>query len=149
MATHSSIPPWKIPWTEEPGGLWSMGSQRVGHDWVTEHEHVNSYQFSMPQIWWAQKCCCWDVCKYLFSDKYWWWIREFRSTETIEWSIKNSARHQFGVKPWEVRLFFSSVRVNQRVMYLHNVPVSVSWGHCNKLPKTWWLKIAEFILSQL
>ena len=32
MATHSSILAWKIPWTEEPGGLQSMGSQRVGHD---------------------------------------------------------------------------------------------------------------------
>ena len=33
MATHASIVPWGIPWTEEPGGLQSMGSQRVGHDW--------------------------------------------------------------------------------------------------------------------
>ena len=32
MATHSSILAWKIPWTEEPSGLQSMGSQRVGHD---------------------------------------------------------------------------------------------------------------------
>ena len=32
MATHSSILAWKIPWTEEPGRLESMGSQRVGHD---------------------------------------------------------------------------------------------------------------------
>ena len=32
MATHSSIPACEIPWTEEPGGLQSMGSQRVGHD---------------------------------------------------------------------------------------------------------------------
>ena len=32
MATHSSILAWEIPWTEEPGGLQSMGSQRVGHD---------------------------------------------------------------------------------------------------------------------
>jgi len=32
MATHSSTLAWKIPWTEEPGGLQSMGSQRVGHD---------------------------------------------------------------------------------------------------------------------
>ena len=31
-ATHSSIPAWRIPWTEEPGGLQSMGLQRVGHD---------------------------------------------------------------------------------------------------------------------
>ena len=35
MATHSSTLAWKIPWTEEPGRLQSMGSQRVGHDWVT------------------------------------------------------------------------------------------------------------------
>ena len=32
MGTHSSILAWRIPWTEEPGGLQSMGSQRVGHD---------------------------------------------------------------------------------------------------------------------
>ena len=32
MATHSSILAWRIPWTEEPGGLKSMRSQRVGHD---------------------------------------------------------------------------------------------------------------------
>ena len=37
MATHSSILTRKIPWTEEPGGLQSMGSQRVRHDQVTEH----------------------------------------------------------------------------------------------------------------
>ena len=32
LATHSSILDWRIPWTEEPGGLQSTGSQRVGHD---------------------------------------------------------------------------------------------------------------------
>ena len=32
MATHSSILAWRIPWTEEPGGLQSMGSQGVGHN---------------------------------------------------------------------------------------------------------------------
>ena len=32
MATCSSILAWGIPWTDEPGGLWSMGSQRVGHN---------------------------------------------------------------------------------------------------------------------
>ena len=35
MATHSSILAWRIPWTEEPGGLQSTGSQRVGHAWAT------------------------------------------------------------------------------------------------------------------
>jgi len=32
MATHYSILAWRIPWTEEPGGLWSTGLPRVGHD---------------------------------------------------------------------------------------------------------------------
>ena len=35
MATHSTILAWRIPWTEEPGGLWFVGSQRVGHDRAT------------------------------------------------------------------------------------------------------------------
>ena len=35
MAAHSSILPWRIPWTEEPGGLQSMGSQRVAHGLAT------------------------------------------------------------------------------------------------------------------
>ena len=35
MAPHSSTLAWKIPWTEEPGGLQSTGSIRVGHDWAT------------------------------------------------------------------------------------------------------------------
>ena len=35
MAPHSSVLAWRIPWTEEPGGLQSMGSRRVGHDWAT------------------------------------------------------------------------------------------------------------------
>ena len=36
MATHSNILAWEIPWTEEPGRLQSMGSQRVGHEWMTK-----------------------------------------------------------------------------------------------------------------
>ena len=35
MATHSSVLAWGIPWSEEPGGLQFMGSQRVGHNGVT------------------------------------------------------------------------------------------------------------------
>ena len=45
MATHSSIHAWKIPWTEEPGGLQSMGSQGVGHDWATSVCVGISYDF--------------------------------------------------------------------------------------------------------
>ena len=38
MATHSSLLAWKIPWTEEPGGLQAMGSQRVGHNLATKQQ---------------------------------------------------------------------------------------------------------------
>ena len=42
IATHSSILAWKIPWTEEPGGLKSMESQRAGHDWSNlAHMHAS------------------------------------------------------------------------------------------------------------
>ena len=37
MATHSSMLAWEIPWMDEPGGLQSMGLQRLGHDCMTEH----------------------------------------------------------------------------------------------------------------
>ena len=38
MGTHSSTLAWKIPWTEEPGGLQSTGPQRLGHDIATKHQ---------------------------------------------------------------------------------------------------------------
>ena len=52
MASHSSILIWEIPWTEELGGLQSMGSQRVGHDWATNTfttiKMINT--FTPPQV---------------------------------------------------------------------------------------------------
>ena len=42
MATHSSILAWETPWTEEPGGLQSMGSQRVEQDLVTKQQQPGS-----------------------------------------------------------------------------------------------------------
>ena len=50
MATHSSILAWRIPWTEEPDGLQSMGSQRIRHDQVTKttffpHENLHTGVF--------------------------------------------------------------------------------------------------------
>ena len=41
IVTHSSIPAWRIPWTEEPGGLQSMGSQRVRHDLLLNNNNAN------------------------------------------------------------------------------------------------------------
>ena len=48
MAAHSSILPWSMPWTEEPGGLQSMGPQNTGHDCVT-NTHRSSEKQDFPR----------------------------------------------------------------------------------------------------
>ena len=58
MAIHSSTIAWKIPWIEEPGRLQSMGSQRVGHDWVT------SLSLSFKKLYFINKL------KHLFFSLY-------------------------------------------------------------------------------
>ena len=76
MATHSSILSWKIPWTEEPGGLQSMGLERIGHDWAEQSlpertssstELINSAPCSYPTlcsfvtiviVYWNYFCLC-------------------------------------------------------------------------------------------
>ena len=50
MATHSSILPWRIPWTEEPGRLQSTGSQRVRQDLATNHTNYSIKFFCNPKI---------------------------------------------------------------------------------------------------
>ena len=58
-ATHASILAWRTPWTEESGGLRSMGSQRVGHDWATDtfiftfHQQglAETVLFYLPFLW--------------------------------------------------------------------------------------------------
>ena len=61
MATHSSILAWKIPWTEEPGGLQSMGLQRVRQDWMTEHRTLSRVPCSIELVlirYVFYTCCC-------------------------------------------------------------------------------------------
>ena len=53
-ATHSSILTWRIPWTEEPGRLQSMGSQRVGHDWATNSYAVAEEDSRRCHILWVK-----------------------------------------------------------------------------------------------
>ena len=52
MATNSSILTWRIPWTEEPGGLQSMGSQRVRHVLATK-QHLNRFKYlRLKTLYW-------------------------------------------------------------------------------------------------
>ena len=59
MATHSSILAWKNPWTEEPGGLQSMGLQRVRHDLASERIHTQTHTHTI----------CIPKGKFQFSSK--------------------------------------------------------------------------------
>ena len=66
MATHSSTHAWKIPWMKKPGGLQSMGLQRVGHNWATSHSPWTSIFLFIywPSIAKFLFCCC-GCCFYL------------------------------------------------------------------------------------
>ena len=66
MATHCSILTWKIPWTEVPGGLQSMGSQRVRHDWAT-----NTFTFKLCSLVnnRVKRANC-KVCIYIYVHMY-------------------------------------------------------------------------------
>ena len=62
MATHSSIPAWEIPWTEEPRGLQSMGLQRVQHDWPSKPQQT----ITLHKI---QYYHCVDCCHAIWCDR--------------------------------------------------------------------------------
>ena len=62
MATQSSILAWRIPWTEEPGRLWSTGWQRVGHNWsILACMHILPYHVSLK--WRGSEGLRWDQIK--------------------------------------------------------------------------------------
>ena len=58
MATHSSTLTWKIPWTEEPGRLQSMGSLRAGHDWATS---LSLFTFMHWRRKWQPSVLAWRI----------------------------------------------------------------------------------------
>ena len=64
MAPQSCILAWEIPWTEEPGGLQSIGWQRTGHNRATEHKHTHTHTqrhahtHARTHIWLRLKVTC-------------------------------------------------------------------------------------------
>ena len=67
MATHSSILARRIPRREEPGGLQSMGSQRVGHDWATVRTKVGEKPWVLPEMSPRARKCSWQN-----GTRQWW-----------------------------------------------------------------------------
>ena len=88
MAPHSSILAWKIPWTEEPGRLESMGSQRVGHDWATSLSlfHFHALEKEMA----THSCSCLENPR----DGGAWWAAVYGVTQSrtrLKWLSSSSS----------------------------------------------------------
>ena len=76
MATHSSTLAWKIPWTEEPGRLQSMGSPRVKHDWATS---LSLFTFMhWRRKWQPTPCSCLESPR----DRGTWWVAVYGVTQS-------------------------------------------------------------------
>ena len=58
IATHSSILAWEIPWTQKPGGLRSMGSQRVEHNLTTKHRQQSPCTYIRLYLIISEKIAC-------------------------------------------------------------------------------------------
>ena len=93
MAIHSSILVWEIPWKEEPGRPQSIRSQRVGHDWVTEHartwlknctkhEEYNVRQNSGSHVPYSPGCEMENNC-----NKVWFVLELKKKVRKLQWDI--------------------------------------------------------------
>ena len=112
MATHSSTIAWKISWTEEPGRLQSMASQRVGHDWVTSLS-----PFTTPIIMLNNKDDTW--CLYLvsaFNVKAWCWL----------WV--NQLCHDN-----ESLIYLNFILLNYPLLFYHNVMFIHTSSYCRSM----------------
>ena len=115
MAPHSSTLAWEIPWIEEPGGLQSMGLQRVGHDWETSlslltfmrwRRHGNPLQCSGLEnprdggAWWA---AIYGVAQ------SWTWLMRLSSSSSSILSNSDSPFFSLGflIHCWAALLFFN------------------------------------------
>ena len=87
MATHSSILAWRISWTEEPGGLQSMGSQGAGHDWTT----TSSPWHLFSAVWLGCAFVCFHVFFFLRFAKFFrsvgWWF-SFMMENSWSWLLQ-------------------------------------------------------------
>ena len=82
MATHSSTLAWKIPWTEEPGGLQSMGSLRVRHDWVTS---LSLFTFLHWRRKWQSTNPLQCFCLKNPKDRGAWWVSIYGVAQSRAW----------------------------------------------------------------
>ena len=117
-ATHSSILAWRIPWTEVPGGLQSVGSQRVRHDWATNTHAHNLYEWD---AFIPIRQMTWHV------TSFWTIVLSMPTTRTYP-EAKGRTSSRLGV--WLTGTFYFSVS-------------SESW-HPSGALKSYWLRLLLF-----
>ena len=113
MATHCSILAWRIPQTEKPGGLQSMGSQRVGHDWATSTfpkrcpcPHTQNV-LPLPAKKYLESVIKLRILKWVDYSGFFWWpivitvvlIRGDRRVRVRDGDCNNRSRYHL-MQPW-------------------------------------------------
>ena len=103
MAIHSSTIAWKIPWTEEPGRLQSMGSQRVGHDWATPLHSLGTGNDVWRSLIWRLDSG-WGMC---FQDG------------TPTWLLAGGlCSHYTALSPWDAASRFQNEKSKRKTQHL-------------------------------
>ena len=103
MAPHSSTLAWKIPWMEEPGGLQSMGSLRVGHDWVTS---LSLFHFHALEKEMTTQCSCLENPR----DGGAWWAAVYGVTQSrtqLKWFSSSNQGSNPCLPQWKCRVLTS------------------------------------------
>ena len=98
MAPYSSTPAWKIPWTEEPGRLQSMGSLRVGHDWATS---LSLFTFlHWRRKWQPTQCSCLENPR----DGEAWWAAVYGVAQSRTWLKRLSSSSFMNIEIYRLGL---------------------------------------------
>ena len=130
MAPHSSTLAWQIPWTEEPSRLQSMGSWRVGHDWVTSLSlfHFHALEKEMA-----------PSCLENPRDGRAWWTAVYGVAQSWTQLKRRSSSSSSSSSPWSkpwIPLWLTSLilfqdvpRMRCRVMLLSVTSHNCDWGH--------------------
>ena len=130
MAIHSSILAWRIPWTEEPAGLQSMGSQRVGHDWsnlACMHAAIKN------------KCQCWRPKRHWFDC---WvrnipWRRKWQPTPVFLPGESHRWRSLLGYSPWGRK----ESDTTEQLTHMFLIIAKMNLWYCWCCRRTWRIKI--------
>ena len=104
MATHSSILVWRIPWTEEPGRLQSLGSQRAGHNW-SDWACMHAWG-SMEGVWAGGVSWSGQVLKRANLEIMNWIGKAASPKPPLAWESERKEGHKIlqeeGAEPWDV-----------------------------------------------